>query len=267
MRISLHHLSLTETTPAEFAAIAAAAGCSHVCLFVKVPGNHAAALPRVHSVQAARELKERLDGSGLSVWNVDTFMIIPGVELTDYGETLQIAAALGAKTVNALNFHPNIESAAEVLSSFGTLAAKFGLAVVLEWYRYSKTKNLTAAAELVRLAGQSNITLNVDVLHLIRNGNQPADLAAVNPALLQYAQICDGPLNQPEQKQANEAVAERNFPGEEEFPLVDFVRALPRNAVLSIEAPVDRLRSSLTPIQRAQRAVAGTRKVLAAAGR
>jgi sugar phosphate isomerase/epimerase len=268
MRISLHHLTLADTSPAEFVDIAAAAGCSHVCLFVKVPGNNAAAaFPRVEGVPAARALKERLDGLGLSVWNVDTFMIVPGAEPAEYRETLEIAAALGAKTVNTLNFHPHADSAAAVLASFGTLAAQYGLSVVLEWYRFSKTNDLGAAVELARRTGQSNIALNVDILHLIRNGNRPADLAAVDPALLQYAQICDGPLLRPEEEQGNEAVCERNFPGEEEFPLVDFVRALPESAVLSIEAPVNRLRSSLTPLERARRAVAGTRKILAATGR
>jgi hypothetical protein len=41
---------------------------------------------------------------------------------------------------------------------------------------------------------------------------------------------------------------------------------LPPDAVLSIEAPVNRLRSVLSPMQRAARAVAGARAVLAAAG-
>jgi hypothetical protein len=40
----------------------------------------------------------------------------------------------------------------------------------------------------------------------------------------------------------------------------------PADAVLSIEAPVNRLRPYLTPMRRAARAVEGTRRVLAAAG-
>jgi sugar phosphate isomerase/epimerase len=140
------------------------------------------------------------------------------------------------------------------------------LTVVLEWFRFSSTRTLGAAIDLIRLASQPNIQLNVDVLHLTRNGGQPADLAAVNPALIHYAQISDGPLAQPESAQGDEAVFNRNFPGEGEFPLIEFVRHLPPDAVLSIEAPVNRLRATLTPLQRATRAVLGTRRVLAAAG-
>jgi sugar phosphate isomerase/epimerase len=271
MRISLHHLTITETTPTEFADIAAAVGCDHVCLFVKIPAGPAAAFPhvfpRVESLEAARELKSRVDGLGLSVWNVDTFMIQPGVIIEDYRETLEIAALLGARTINALNLFPAeaTAAAAQTLGSFGKLAAQTGLTVVLEWFRYSSTKTLGAAVELIRLAGEPNVRLNVDILHLMRNGGRPADLAAVDASLIQYTQINDGPLDQPESAQSDEALFNRNFPGEGEFPLVSFIRHLPRDAVLSIEAPVNRLRSVLSPTQRAARAVAGAREVLAAA--
>ena len=157
-------------------------------------------------------------------------------------------------------------AAARTLASFSKLAAQAGLTVVLEWFRYSTTKTLAAAVELIGLAAEPNIQLNVDILHLMRNGGRPADLAGVDASLIQYAQISDGPLDQPESAQSDEALFNRNFPGEGEFPLVSFVRHLPRNAVLSIEAPVNRLRSVLSPIQRAARAVAGARSVLAAAG-
>jgi sugar phosphate isomerase/epimerase len=273
MRISLHHLAITETTPTEFAEIAAALRCDHICLFVKIPPEQESAFPyvfpRVQSVGAAHELKTRLDGLGLSVWNVDTFMVQPGVEIADYHETLEIAAVLGARTINALNLFPAeaTSAAAETLGSFSTLAAaQAGLTVVLEWFRFSSTGTLSAAVDLIRLADQPNIQLNVDILHLMRNGGQPADLAAVDPALIHYAQICDGPLELAESAQGDEGVFNRNFPGEGEFPLVGFVRHLPPDAVLSIEAPVNRLRLSLTPMERATRAVEGTRRILAAAG-
>lgn len=268
MRISLHHLSLTDCSHRELADIAGDLGCQHLCLFVKVPGPPTPSFPRIQSVQAARDLKSHLDARGMSVWNVDTFMVLPGVDIAEYRETLDIAAALGAKTVNALNLLPGPElaPAAEILGAFSDLAADHGLSVILEWYRFSRTRTLADALELTTLANRSNLKLNVDILHLMRNGGRPEDLAAVDPGLMHYAQICDGPLQAPED-QMTEAVTERNVPGEGEFPLADFVRRLPSDGVLSIEAPVNRLRQSLNARQLAERLVAGTRRVLAAAGR
>jgi sugar phosphate isomerase/epimerase len=235
---------------------------------VKVPGPPSPSFPRVQSLQAARDLKSHLDSRGMSVWNVDTFMALPGVDIEEYRETLEIAAALGAKTVNALNFlpGPDLAPAAELLAAFSDVAADHGLAVILEWYRFSRTKTLAGALELTSLANRPNLKLNVDILHLMRNGGRPVDLAGVDPTLMHYAQICDGPLHAPED-QMTEAVTERNVPGEGEFPLTDFVLRLPSDCVLSIEAPVNRLRESLDARQFAERLIAGTRRLLAAAGR
>jgi sugar phosphate isomerase/epimerase len=267
MRLSLHHLTLTDATHAELVDIAAGLGCEHVCLFIKTPGEQTLPLPRVQSVQEARTLKQRLDGSGLSVWNVDTFMLKPGTDLAEYRETLDIAATLGARTLNTLNLDPDIEDAAGQLNTFAGLVEPFGLTLLVEWFRFSHTQTLVQAIDLVRLAKNSTVRLNVDILHLIRNGNRPEDLADVDPGLMQYAQICDGPMNLVEEKQAEEALSERNFPGEGEFPLASFIRHLPPDGVLSIEAPVNRLRPALSPADRASRAVAGTRRILTSAGR
>jgi sugar phosphate isomerase/epimerase len=267
MRISIHHLTLTELTPPELIATAAQLNCEHVCLFVKVPGEQPLAFPRVESAREAGELRKVLDGSGVSVWNVDTFMNVPGVDVDAYRETLDIASILGARTINALNLNPERAHAADSLHSFAQRAASLDLTVVLEWFRFSNTCNLDAAVELIRRVDQPNLKLNVDVLHLIRNGDKPADLARVDAARIGYAQICDGPLIRPVDEQMNEAVFDRNFPGAGEFPLASFVDHLPAEAVLSIEAPTNRLRGSLAPGERARAAVAGTRQILAAAGR
>jgi len=267
MRVSLHHLTLTDLTPEELATVAAELECDHICLFIKVPGDNPLSFPRVESVQQARTLRKHIDTCGISVWNVDTFMILPDMNVSAYHETLEIAAVLGARTINAVNFSADPAGAAEALRNFAEIAAPMGLTVVLEWYRFSKTGNLAAALELVRQVDLPNVKLNVDVLHLIRNGNDPGAVGRVPPALIGYAQICDGPLSLPIEAQMHEAVFDRNFPGEGEFPLVSFVESLPVDAVLSIEAPVNRLREALSPRERAHRAVAGTRRILAASHR
>jgi sugar phosphate isomerase/epimerase len=267
MRLSSHHLTLTELAPAELAAVAAELKCEHICLFVKVPGAQPQSLPRVEGVAQARALKRHLDQAGITVWNVDTFVILPDMNVSAYRETLDIAAALGARTINAINLNAELTSAAAALRDFAELAAPMGLTVVLEWYRFSATNTLAAAVELVQRVDLPNVKLNVDILHLMRNGDEPSALGRVDPAMIGYAQICDGALSVPVDAQMEEAIHNRNFPGEGEFPLVNFTKGLPAHVVLSIEAPVNRLRQSLDPRERARRAVAGARRILAAAHR
>jgi sugar phosphate isomerase/epimerase len=262
-------MSIMDATHAELANIAAGLNCSHVCFFIKGPGPDGMppSSPRIDSIEAAREFRRRLDGSGLTPGTVELFLCRPDQNIDDYEQMLESASLLGARRITAMNFHPVPAAAVDQMGAFCELAAKYGLTVGLEWYRYCRTKTLEAALELVRAVRQPNLALRVDILHLTRNGGNPRDLMGVDPALMDLAQINDGPLEQPEERQADEAAANRGIPGEGEFPLVSFVQHLPESAVLAVEAPTDRLRGSLTPAQRASRAVAGTRRILAAAGR
>jgi sugar phosphate isomerase/epimerase len=193
-------------------------------------------------------------------------MAHPDVDLASYHETLDIAAALGAKTVNSLINHPDKNRTAEKLRDFSQLAKTYNLGVVLEWYRFSEVRTLREAVEFLKLAGSDNITLNVDILHLIRNGEGPSDMAKIDPTLMNYAQICDGPLKLPEDEQFQEAIGDRDFPGAGEFPLVSFIQHLPKGATVSVEAPVNRMSGKLSAAQRAKGGIDGARKVIAAAG-
>ena len=267
MKISLHHLTLQDVQPDEFADIAAETGYNSVCLFIKVPGD-AVPFPRIQSVAAAQNFKKRLDGLGLSVHNTDTFMITPDAKPSDHAETLDIAAALGAKTFNALSLDPDKAVVAEKLATVAEMAGKVGIQLILEWFRFSEIKTLKDSVDLLKRAGDANLALNVDILHLIRNGETPDDMANVDPALMGYAQVSDGPLSQPDdEKQLDEATMNRNFPGAEEYPLISFIQRLPKDTVVCVEAPVARFAANMSAKERAQRNIDGTRKVLAAAGR
>jgi len=265
MRISLHHLTVADVSPMELAKIAAELKYNHICLFLKVPGE-AGPFPRVQSVKEATEIRKYLEDNGLSVYNTDTYMNYEGSTPEAHAETLDIAAALGAKVINTLALDPNRKAATERLAKLSQMAKKVGLQVILEWYRFSEVKTMKDSLAFIKEAGGDNLALNVDVLHLIRNGELPADMKGVDPALMRYAQISDGPMKQPDDKQPDEAVANRNIPGAEEFPLVDFLKALPKDATVSIEAPINRFKDKMGPKERAKAVLDGARKMMAAAG-
>ena len=64
------------------------------------------------------------------------------------------------------------------------------------------------------------------------------DLAALEPGLIRYAQVCDVPLVSTFAEYGEEASYERGAPGDGELPLADFVRALPRDIPIGLEAPM-----------------------------
>ena len=78
-------------------------------------------------------------------------------------------------------------------------------------------------------------------------------------------QFCDVPERIPPTMDAilAEARSERLFPGEGELDLVGLLRMLPRDIPLSVEVPTHALARTVDADERARRAMAATRRVLA----
>jgi len=265
MELSLAHMSIRDATHAELIDIASGLHCDRVCIFIQGPHGLPSSFPCIDNEGSARELRKQLDDAGLGLGTLEAFVCRPDLDPAHYAKFLEIAGLLGAPRVTAINLHPDLDGAAAQLGKFCDMSAPYGVTVGLEWFRFSRTKTLPSALALLRRVDRPNLALTVDILHLLRNGGRPGDLAEVPPALMPYAQISDGPLEKPEERQEDEALSNRGFPGEGEFPLVAFVQSLPHDVVLSIEVPAERFRSSLRPQERAARAMSGTRKILAAA--
>lgn len=79
--------------------------------------------------------------------------------------------------------------------------------------------------------------LLIDTMHLVRSGSDAADLAAVDPCHIGYAQINDTTLQPRTDNYAEEALYERMVPGEGELPLRDILTALPSDIVIGLEVP------------------------------
>ena len=107
------------------------------------------------------------------------------------------------------------------------IATEFGLGVNVEFVAITQLPSLRDALRLVTRANRPNGGIMVDTLHLMRSGSTVAELGAGDPRWIGGAQFSDGPLTMPADKQLHEALSERMLPGEGEFPLREFVRALP----------------------------------------
>ncbi|CAM5191775.1 Sugar phosphate isomerase/epimerase OS=Castellaniella defragrans OX=75697 GN=HNR28_003404 PE=4 SV=1 [Castellaniella defragrans] len=144
------------------------------------------------------------------------------------------------------------------------LAAPLGLKVDLEFMPWSGINSLAKAAQVVTAAGQANGAVLVDTLHLSRSGGTPADIAAFDPGLFGYVQVCDAPPVPPSSLDeiAHEARVARLIPGEGGLPLADVLAALPDGLPVSLELPMKDLARKMPALERARLAMAGVRRVL-----
>ncbi len=260
--LSLHHLTVLDASPLELIDIAAQTGCEQVCVFV-----HSSA-PQLNFPVVGEghvdEVRSRLTSAGVDVYNLEFFPIGPDVDFDAYDRALRVGALIGGRRATAHIHDPDKARALRTFDRFCKLAASHGLDVGLEFTAFAHVSTLDAAVTFIEKAGQPNAAVAVDVLHLMRNGSDPARLAAIDPHLIGYMQICDGPLSIAPAAMMDEAVGERGVPGDGEFPLSAFLGCAPAGVTIDVEVPQRAARlAGVSALDRAKRAVAATRTLMA----
>ena len=226
---------LPEFEPPEVVSAAAAAGLDLAGIWFD---------PETWSLARAREVRRRLDGSGVGALDMEPIFVTPegdcGFELID------AAAEVGAG--NVLTVSRGLEPA-RFAARFAELcdhAAPAGINVVVEPTMLYSVTTLAEAQQVVALAGRPNAGILADNLHLDRAGGEPiAALRRLDPALLPYAQLCDAPTRPAEVSPSglfDDARDGRRLLGEGGLPVREFVDALPEGIPLSLEIRSRQLR-------------------------
>jgi sugar phosphate isomerase/epimerase len=213
--------------------------------------------------ETKREVRERLESTGVQADSLEVFSLSASPDLDVWRYALDIGSYLGAQSAVALNsFLTEVSESADAFGLFASVVGEFGLTPCLEPLSRGATRTLIQGAEVIRASGSTTGRLVADVLHFVRSGCVPDDLQQVDPSLIGAAQLCDGPAVRPAEELPDESAYNRMIPGEGEFPLVDFVAALPPDITIGIEVPMNRRRDEgMGPRERADRMLAGTRRV------
>lgn len=262
-RLSLHHLTVLDASPLELIAIAGELGCDHVCLFTHVPDAIAQLFPCVREGDVA-DLSAALQQSSVTLCNLEVFPLDAAPDWAGFERSLAVGQALGATRATVHIHDIDDREGAMMLARFADLAAGFGIIAGLEFNGFSAVKTLPQAAAILTAANNANAALVCDMLHLMRNGGGPGQIAAERDRI-GYLQLCDGPLIRAESDRWHEAIRERGLPGDGAFPLADALAALRPDTIIDIEVPQVAARKAGVPaIDRARRAVDASRRLLSA---
>jgi sugar phosphate isomerase/epimerase len=265
--LSLDQLSLTGLPPATFVDIAADAGFDAIS---PMAGGGEGPFPTHRLAIGDPEteaMKRQLAARGLTVNNLDGLVVMPEMDWGDLRRMVDVALHLGARAGVTLIFDPEPGRAADSFARLTEIAGDAGLPMLLEFTACSAIPSLSAAIAYLDRAG-SDFGMVVDVLHLSYAGETPADLAQVKRSRIGSAQICDAPAAMSFEDYQYSCMFERGAPGDGELPLADFLRALPADLPVGVEAPLKtRADNGMPPLERAQLLHERARAALAAAGR
>jgi sugar phosphate isomerase/epimerase len=263
--ISLAALTVLELTPPEMVSCAADAGFSHVGIRLLPATPTEPQYDLVGDTPLLREVEARLADTGVQVLDAEIFRLKPDTRVADYEAAIATAARLGARELLVAGNDPDDERQIASFAAFCELAARYGLGAVLEFMPWTDARDLREATRIVERCGRENAGMLIDPFHFSRSRSRLDDVALVPPGRLRYLQFCDVPAAVPPTMQAilDEARAERLFPGEGELDLLGLLRAVPRDVPLSVEVPTLTLARTVGATERARRALAATRRVLA----
>jgi sugar phosphate isomerase/epimerase len=237
-KLSLAHLSLIASTPAEMIGIAGEAGFDLVDLRLSPATPSDVSYTSYERFTLCRQLIPLLKDADLRVWDVEIIRLNDRTDPHDHLPLMEAAALLGASRMKLVCDGGDHARAAHLLARLSELAVPFGLTLDLEYMVFSGVRSLGDAEHLVASAAQPNLRILVDALHWMRAGDTPDSLR--NAKALGYVQLCDGPLQAPAGRDAliHEARTNRLAPGEGQFPLGTLLTAMPPNCVASLEVPL-----------------------------
>lgn len=238
--LGVAHFSAIDVEPAEFVSMAAAAGFSSVGLRLHpaFPGAPYYELPA--GSDTAREVKARMNGEGISLYDIEFVVIGPDFDAAALTSMLEGASALGARRLNVCGDDPD---RGRLVANFGALcdlAAAFGMGVDLENMGWRTVASFQDSLSIVQDSERNNGGALVDALHFFRNGGQTKDISAAPQGMIRSIQLCDarGPAPRTADQMVSEARTGRCTPGLGELPVASLMRVLPTGAAVSVEVPI-----------------------------
>lgn len=237
----LSYLTL-ELSPPSSIALAADAGYDSVGirLMPALPGGQA--FPLMDDKQLMRETEQRLDDTGLSIFDVEIARIDEHTKVETWLPMLEAAGRLRAKTIIAAGLDPDEARMTDTFAGLCEAAVPFGLSINLEFTPWAPLNNAAAATRVVAAADLPNGEILIDTIHVARSSTTLGDLRAIPAKRMSYFQICDCPSEPAETLEdlLHTAREERLLPGEGGANLAGIIGALPENLIVSVEIPSHR---------------------------
>jgi sugar phosphate isomerase/epimerase len=209
-----------------------------------------------------RETKAAMADRGVRLHGVEGFFVFPGQDIRERQADLDAFAELETPRLVTISFDDDRSRSFDQFAYLAEMADERGMEVLVEFVPILPIADLATGKEAVRHIGRSNVSLMLDALHWFRSGLTVEDAKALDPALVGCIQLCDAPMV-PVIDYGTEAAVERRAPGQGEFPLREWLDALPKDKPVTIEIPQASLADKgVSPYDRLAPCVAGARALL-----
>ncbi|OIN81046.1 sugar phosphate isomerase/epimerase family protein [Mycobacterium malmoense] len=265
-RLGIGFLNGFGLPPVDFVNLTADLGCRYMSAVVRGLPLVALGYPPFSLKDDAalrRDVLATLNDRGVAISLGDGFLVLPGAEMRAFTADLDVLAELAVPRINVVSLDPDLSRTFDQFALLTELAAQRGIQTVVEPVPGLTIGDLPTALAAREHVGRPEFRLLIDTMHLVRSGSSAADVAAIDPEHIGYAQLNDTTLRPRIDNYMEEAMFERMVPGEGELPLRDILSALSPDVVIEIEVPRRSLAlAGVGPIDRLRPCVEAARRLL-----
>jgi sugar phosphate isomerase/epimerase len=238
--LSLAHLTVLSLSPPETVHVASRTGYRAVGLRLLPASNDSPSYPIMDDAVMMRETRAALADTGVRLSDIEFVRITPEIEVAALEPFIAAGAALGARHVLTGPYDADHQRLSDNLAAIATLAARYGLSALLEFFPWTTVPDLKTAAEMVKAASCANAGILVDTLHFARSDSSISEIRAIPPQWLPMMHLCDAPAGRPATTEGllHTARAERLPPGEGCIELAPILKAMPDNSQIALEVPM-----------------------------
>lgn len=206
------------------------------------------------------QVQAALRDTGLSVMDAEMIRLAADTDLEAFKPFLERVQGLGASHILVAG---DDTDRARIIDTYGRLCEltwQYGLTADLEFMPWTGVKNIADARALVEGASHPAAAILFDCLHFHRSGSTLAEIAALPPGMINYIQLCDGPVPYDPGGEAMMILGRtaRLIPGEGGIDLGAILKVLPRDLPVSVEVPNAHLAQQLGVPELVRRALAAT---------
>lgn len=238
--VGLEYLSVFGMPLPQYVALAARLRCDFVSVNYRGAANRLvgpADEPLKDSKSARRQLATALADHGMRLELVEGFAIEAGTTVEDYASDLDVVAQLGARSLCVVSLDKDRARTHAQFARLAELAAERRLIVTTE-VGAGVLRTIQQAKASWLGVGHPNFKLLIDTMHYFRRGGMVNDLGRLPPEAIGHVQICDVPMPARIESYMEEALFERQCPGDGDLPLADFLAWIPTSTAIGIEAPI-----------------------------
>lgn len=240
-RIGIDTMTGLGMPPLEYVRLAAELGCGSVSTglmqFPVNPHNYPAWSLK-DDPPLRREMKAVMKDLGIRIAGGDGFRVRPDGDVRERGAELDLMVELGAHHINVVSMETDRSRSLDQVAALAELVDARGMGLMIEFAPPNAINTMASALEYIRHVNKPMCKMLIDSMHFFRSGATIAELKAVDPKLIGYAQLCDVPLVSKTGDYMKEAMLNRLPPGDGELPLADLLAALPPGLDLGVEVPM-----------------------------